>query len=1098
MKRKTKREKERENQKYSNFYGNRKLLKDEKILKKLFIYANDAIAIIDHKTGIIIEGNKKFLELTGCSLKEAIGLHHLQIYPRNERRAYSGLFEKLFLMDSFILDNISIERKDGIKIPVELSASVVEIEGRKILKGIFRNVEERKKVERLLFEKQEELSEKVENNVFELAKAIKVFQEEFRRRKEVEKKYEDLNLQYKLILNYAGEGICGLDKNGDITFINPAGARMLGWTVEELEGKKIWKVFHKIDNHQKFINWNSSPINRTLLEGKSYHIENEFFERKDGSIFPVDYLSNPIIEKGRITGAVLIFRDISKQKIAEEELKLTHAMLNNVADTTCLIGRDGEFKYVNNAFCKSLGYRREEMLSMKVSDIDPLFPQEIWDEHWENVKRKGNLTFESVHKRKDGKIFPVEISVSFLKYDEKEFIIAFARNIEFRKKSLEALKESESKFRSVTQTASDGIVSIDSCGKIVSWNSGAEKIFGYKENEIVGKSLERIIPKRLYKKFKEGFDYIIESKDFSFLEKPIELTGLRKNGKEFPLELSLGSWYANGQIFFSAVIRDITFRKEYEKEVKMHAARAESLVRAASNLNSCIEYEKVLNTVCKEVAESLKAHSVSVFLYDEINDVFYNSKSLGIPSVYSEQIKPLPGKRYRELFNKNELVFMTNSSKGIEKFVNGKLFQLLNIKTVAVAGMLRENKIVGLIKVFWNEKDVNFNRNEFELLKGLAHLSALALSNSIYFKNSLSHIEKLQALHDIDNAIATNADFNSTLDIILNSLVNHLKVDAADILILEDDVTLSCVASIGFGRDMGSKISLQNIDYRISRIFETGKSVFITRIQDYPKEDFSFLHCNSEKISSYCAIPFFVKGEIKGILEVFTKKFCEESIEWISYLETIAEQIAIAIDNWNLLNELKVSNIELANAYDTTLEGWSKALDLRDRETEGHTQRVSDLTIKLALAFNISGEDLVHIRRGALLHDIGKMAIPDSILLKPAKLTEKEWEIMKRHPVFAYELLAPIKYLKNCIEIPYCHHERWDGNGYPRGLKKEEIPFPARIFAVVDIWDALCSDRPYRPAWEENRVIEYIREISGTHLDPEIVKKFLELIEQER
>ncbi len=180
--------------------------------------------------------------------------------------------------------------------------------------------------------------------------------------------------------------------------------------------------------------------------------------------------------------------------------------------------------------------------------------------------------------------------------------------------------------------------------------------------------------------------------------------------------------------------------------------------------------------------------------------------------------------------------------------------------------------------------------------------------------------------------------------------------------------------------------------------------------------------------------------------------------------------------------------------YDVTLEGLSRALDLRDKETEGHSQRVTTLAVRLADAMGVPKKELAYIRWGALLHDIGKMGIPDAILLKPARLTEDEWAIMRRHPVYAYELLSPIPYLRALLDIPYCHHEKWDGTGYPRGLKGEAIPLTARIFAVADVWDALRSDRPYRPAWPAQKAREYIREQSGTHFDPQVVEAFLRLI----
>ena len=185
---------------------------------------------------------------------------------------------------------------------------------------------------------------------------------------------------------------------------------------------------------------------------------------------------------------------------------------------------------------------------------------------------------------------------------------------------------------------------------------------------------------------------------------------------------------------------------------------------------------------------------------------------------------------------------------------------------------------------------------------------------------------------------------------------------------------------------------------------------------------------------------------------------------------------------------------ELQDAYEATLKGWVRALDLRDNETEHHSRRVTLLTVELARLMGMSDNELIHVRRSALLHDIGKIGVPDHILHKPGPLTEEEWVIMRKHPQFAHDMLAPIEYLRSALDIPYCHHERWDGTGYPRGLKGEQIPLIARIFAVVDVWDALSSDRPYRKAWPYEKIVEHMRQQSGTHFDPKAVELFLQMM----
>ena len=194
-----------------------------------------------------------------------------------------------------------------------------------------------------------------------------------------------------------------------------------------------------------------------------------------------------------------------------------------------------------------------------------------------------------------------------------------------------------------------------------------------------------------------------------------------------------------------------------------------------------------------------------------------------------------------------------------------------------------------------------------------------------------------------------------------------------------------------------------------------------------------------------------------------------------------------------MFDKLQKANRELTEAYDATLKGWALTLELRDKETKGHTQRVTALTEILAKKLGINGRELEHIRRGSLLHDIGKMAIPDSILLKRGQLTPAERKFMELHPDFARGMLMKINFLRPAIAIPYCHHEKWDGSGYPQKLRGEEIPFAARIFAVVDVWDALTSDRPYRNPLTPEEVRRYIREESGRHFDPRVVNAFLEI-----
>ncbi len=263
----------------------------------------------------------------------------------------------------------------------------------------------------------------------------------------------------------------------------------------------------------------------------------------------------------------------------------------------------------------------------------------------------------------------------------------------------------------------------------------------------------------------------------------------------------------------------------------------------------------------------------------------------------------------------------------------------------------------------------------------------------------------------------------------------------------------------------------------------------VTRLQIFLLVAFAFLLVTL--VGLY--ISALITRPIQGLVNA-SSRVAEGDLE-VQLRVRSQDEIEDLTESFNqMVSSLNRSQKDLVKAYDTALNGWAKALELRDEITEGHTLRVVELTVLLAKEFGFEGLALEQVRRGALLHDIGKMAIPDSILQKPGKLTPDEWETMRRHPEYAYEMLKDIEFLQGAVDIPYCHHEKWDGSGYPQGLKGEEIPLPARIFAIVDVWDALISDRPYREAWPLDKTLEYLREQSGSHFDPQVVEVFAKVM----
>ena len=411
--------------------------------------------------------------------------------------------------------------------------------------------------------------------------------------------------------------------------------------------------------------------------------------------------------------------------------------------------------------------------------------------------------------------------------------------------------------------------------------------------------------------------------------------------------------------------------------------------------------------------------------------------------------------------------------------------------------LIIKGKAIGGISVQSFKPNV-FNEDHQRLLESMASQIAIALDNARLLKQTQEQINRLAALHDIDLVINSSLDFRVTLNILLDQVVDKLKIDAASVLLFDPRTQmLEYAAGRGFRTH-----SIENYRLRMGEDVsgQAAMEKHLIQALNLNESDDSQVYANvmrEEGFESYFSVTLFAKGQVKGVLDVFNRKMINPDQDWFHFLETLGGQAAIAIDNATLLEDLHRTNVELTLAYDTTLEGWSKALDLRDKETEGHALRVTELTIKIAQELGICDEDIINIRRGSLLHDIGKMGIPDKILLKPALLNKEEWLIMKTHSSLAFNLLSPIGYLQPALDIPLYHHERFDGSGYPEGLKGEEIPLAARIFAIVDVWDALTSDRPYRPAWSTKKTLTYIKTQSGKLFDPKIVDVFLPLMKSE-
>jgi len=383
---------------------------------------------------------------------------------------------------------------------------------------------------------------------------------------------------------------------------------------------------------------------------------------------------------------------------------------------------------------------------------------------------------------------------------------------------------------------------------------------------------------------------------------------------------------------------------------------------------------------------------------------------------------------------------------------------------------------------------------ELERIQVLAETIGNAVRRAQLREKLAKRVAHLEALRQVDQAILASMDLAPSLEILLDKLF-LLPLDAAAFFLYEPrEKALRLAAHRGFRTPVPPQTLFLGQGH-VGRAALTGEKVAVDDLRREPGSHPEFTR--EEGLVAERAYPLLARGSLLGVLAVFTRRPWDLLGEDEAFLEALVGQSALALDSLRVLRDLQKSQRELEAAYELTLWGWAKAVELRDQETAGHTERVTALTLRLAEALGVPEEDLDDLRRGAILHDVGKIAIPDSILLKPGPLTEEEWRVMKLHPVYAYEWLSGIPFLKKALDVPYAHHERWDGSGYPRGLKGLEIPLSARIFAVADVYDALTSDRPYRKAWPKEKALAYIREEAGKQFDPEVVEAFLKLMAEE-
>ena len=933
--------------------------------------------------------------------------------------------------------------------------------------------------------------------------------------------------QHELFESIPFPAICYDCETGEIVDVNQNAVLAFGYSRSEFFDLSIYDLWPA--RLRDSLRTSLSEIDfLSVLNYETFHLH------RDGSEVEVEVSSHPLQYKGSAV-RLIVSRDISESKRVERHLRLTNERLSLLATVaSAVVGslpldQQAELmtQRIQEAFkvdacvvrllkpdglrlLASSGIPRELLVETLSADAGipskvirngrPISIRDVWDSGDlppANSDQRGFYEFISYAGApllfKDRCIGVVAI---FTKNEPRDFSEADLSHLEIVANNLavavlnhelyeqlndhrDTLEASEERLRLVTEASTDGIWEWDRESDSFTWSDRVYDLLGITPTSKCPRrasTLEIVHPE--------------DRKAFfiALIRNVRERGALRREVKLRRGDGTYGQYEAYGQLVCDknnrpirmvGSLHDITDRVQRDRELEAVAAISLAL-RDIETTN------EMLPLISEQIARILGLKSLGLALVDSATDTVVIRHASGV-------FCDLVGARFRRNEGLIGRVFGDAKVKFAPDLRDEPPAILRGVPAIptAVLGvpLVARGEVIG---VLWLGKSaepgyahVAFNPGEARLLSILAEIAAASLRRTGLRERTEFHLRRLHSLSIIHATVSENRDLKTTLNVLLDQLRNQTGIDAAVIHLLDEQMaSFNVETSIGFEDgvalpSLGREMIVNRLRSRLLDLLESGS------------KGRRFTKMISAGFKTYLAVPLIANEQVVGVLEIFHKNELPIHVDLDNFAEMVAAQAAIAVDNTNLLRSLRSANRELTAAYDATIEGWARALDLRDHETEGHTRRVTEMTVELAKLMNVPPQEIAHMRRGALLHDIGKMAIPDSVLLKPGELDQSEWVVMRRHPGIALDLLEPVSFLKPAIDIPFCHHEKWDGTGYPRGLKGREIPLSARIFAVIDVWDALRSDRPYRKGWSAEQAVHFIRVQAGRHFDPDVVEVFI-------
>lgn len=666
------------------------------------------------------------------------------------------------------------------------------------------------------------------------------------------------------------------------------------------------------------------------------------------------------------------------------------------------------------------------------------------------------------------------------------------QDITDRVQAAQEFQKSEERYRSLFESVPIGLYRTTPEGRVTHANSSLVDMLGYPDLE----SLLAVPAEEFYvdQDQKELWNQMMAEQG---TVRGFEIQNYRSDGSIIWVEENARAIYdQQGQIkAYQGSLEDITDRVQAEQTRRQMQDRLQALHEVGVAVGSTLDLNEVLDTITSQLSRLIRFDSMTVQLLegDRLDIIasrgFDNPAQIESLSFDLEEELPNAGVinsqqpvHYRDILQ--EYPHFYKDSFAASK---GKISSWLG------APLISEKQVIGMFTLDRAEVDP-FSPEDIQIVMEFAYPAAVAIRNARLHERSLRQVQRLESLRRIDQVITSSLDLKLSLKVFLNQVVDRLDVDAAAVLLFEKELQeLSYAYGTGFRTDLLQHTALSLGEGYAGRAALRGDNVFISNLEQ-DQSDLPSSRLRKEGFVSYFGIPLKAKGDLVGVLEMFHRSPLNPDGDWIKFAEMLAQQAAIAVESVSTLNLLQETNLDLTMAYDSTIESWSRSLDMRDVQPGTHSREEIALTLQAARQLGIEKEQEIDIRRGVLLHDLGMIAVPEKILNKPGPLSEEEWETVRQHPEKAVEILKPINYLKGALQIPAHHQERWDGSGYPQGLEGEDIPLPARIFAVVDVWDALRSVRPHRKAWEEDKVLNYLREEKGKAFDPLVVDTVLDLL----